>query len=54
MPVVRLVRCDCGHKLRFGSSTCPMCYFKTPVRNRYWPWYIFPVAVSVIAIMAML
>lgn len=36
---IRVFYCSvCGHKLRFGSSRCPVCGRVTPLANHYWPY----------------
>ncbi|MFW2590114.1 hypothetical protein [Sagittula sp. SSi028] len=35
---IRIVRCKCNYDLAFGAHTCPYCFRKTPLHNRYWFW----------------
>ncbi|WP_323767940.1 zinc ribbon domain-containing protein [Marinovum sp.] len=37
----RLFRCpSCGHRLRFGATTCGKCYLPTPFYNRKLPFWL--------------
>lgn len=43
---MRIIRCKCSHKLRFGTSTCSYCFRATPLRNRYWFWALLAAGVA--------
>jgi hypothetical protein len=51
-PALRLFRCICGHKLRFGSPRCGACLVPTPVYNRPAFWAVLAVAVLAMVAMA--
>ena len=34
----RFFTCHCGHKVRFLSAHCGICWAPTPLRNRGWVW----------------
>lgn len=38
---LRIMRCRCNHRLRYGRAICGYCYRPTPFLNRWW----VPVAV---------
>lgn len=44
---LRLVRCKCNYELRYGASTCPYCFDRTPLRNRFW-FPLIPIAIGVV------
>lgn len=33
---LRIFRCACNHRLRFGTQTCSYRFRPTPIRNRWW------------------
>ncbi|WP_305969959.1 MULTISPECIES: hypothetical protein [unclassified Mameliella] len=33
---IRIFRCSCNHRLRYGVSTCRYCFNPTPIWNRWW------------------
>ena len=45
---LRLHRCSCNYKVRFGKSQCSYCFRPTPLWNRFWPWLIAIVGVILV------
>jgi hypothetical protein len=35
---MRVFRCSCGHKMRFGAARCGRCYDHSPFYNRRETW----------------
>ena len=33
---IRIFRCSCNHRLRYGASSCSYCFRPTPIWNRWW------------------
>lgn len=52
----RFFRCHCGHKVRFLSSRCGMCWEPTPLLNRrgFWRFMGLMVLAAPLVLLAML
>lgn len=35
---MRVFRCSCGHRMRFGANRCGWCWAGTPFYNRRATW----------------
>lgn len=47
---IRLFKCECGHKMRFGARKCSSCYFPSSWMNRKSTYTLMLVGISLLAL----
>ena len=47
---IRIFRCSCNHRLRYGASSCSYCFRPTPIWNRRLPYWLAALVIPLLGL----